>query len=288
MKRLLHIFFAAAVILGFSAVSASAQATFTTRKEKLSDLMYKTTKVVLTGNDVLDETFREEVISRWRITPYEFCTLEEFATLKNSKDYYFLMIVQGQFHGETAPGINLMTMVKGGSAPAGESTVNDLYEVVSFPIGSAVMSSGRELVFMPAFIDIVQQMVTSAVEHGSRGDATLKVLSLKQLKNNGMTVLLSEDDLAEDALSFKGKELGPNVRVVPEDEADEAFARGEEGVAAGFVIAPLEPQKGSLCYRMLIGASDHRLYFFEKGKISEKSPRGFRKGDVGKIVSALK
>ena len=67
MKRITTILLAAAALWALLAPDASAQATFTTRKEKRSDLMLKTTKVVLTGNDILDESFKEEVISRWRI-----------------------------------------------------------------------------------------------------------------------------------------------------------------------------------------------------------------------------
>ena len=78
MKRLTLIILALAAICSFTGTDAAAQAKFTTRKEKLSDLMYKTTKVVLTGNELLDESFKEEVIRRWRITPYEFCTFDEF------------------------------------------------------------------------------------------------------------------------------------------------------------------------------------------------------------------
>ena len=77
MKRLTLIILALAAICSFTGTDAAAQAKFTTRKEKLSDLMYKTTKVVLTGNELLDESFKEEVIRRWRITPYEFCTFDD-------------------------------------------------------------------------------------------------------------------------------------------------------------------------------------------------------------------
>ena len=158
MKRLTLIILALAAICSFTGTDAAAQAKFTTRKEKLSDLMYKTTKVVLTGNELLDESFKEEVIRRWRITPYEFCTFDEFNTLKGSADYYFLLIVQAQFRKETEPGLSMMTLIKGGSAPKPDSPLNDFYEVISLPLCSSTMSSGREVVFMSAFIDLVQEM----------------------------------------------------------------------------------------------------------------------------------
>ena len=69
---------------------ASAQAQINTKKVKISDFTQKVTKVVLNGNDFFDITFQEEITARWRISPYEFCTLEEFEQLKGNDNYYFL------------------------------------------------------------------------------------------------------------------------------------------------------------------------------------------------------
>ena len=66
---------------------AGAQAQINTKKVKISDFTQKVTKVVLNGNEFFDITFQEEVTARWRISPYEFCTLEEFEQLKNDENY---------------------------------------------------------------------------------------------------------------------------------------------------------------------------------------------------------
>ena len=66
-------------------IAASAQAQINTKKVKISDFTQKITKVVLNGNDFFDITFQEEITAGWRISPYEFCTLEEFEQLKNNE-----------------------------------------------------------------------------------------------------------------------------------------------------------------------------------------------------------
>ena len=71
----------------------SAQAKVYTKKVKLSDFPTKTTKVVLTGNDMLDNPLKNEVARRWHISPYEFCTIAEYDSIKTSPDYYFLRMV---------------------------------------------------------------------------------------------------------------------------------------------------------------------------------------------------
>ena len=94
---------------------ASAQAQITTKKIKISDFPEKTTKVVLTGNALFDAVLKEEIAARWRIAPYEFCTLNEFNELKGKDNYYFLISTKGQFKKESEPGLQFLTLVKGGT-----------------------------------------------------------------------------------------------------------------------------------------------------------------------------
>ena len=70
MKRVL-ILIAAALMPIF----ASAQAQINTKKVQIGDFTEKTTKVVLTGNMFYDGTLRDEIVARWNVSPYEFCTL---------------------------------------------------------------------------------------------------------------------------------------------------------------------------------------------------------------------
>ena len=54
---------------------AGAQAQINTKKVKISDFTEKITKVVLSGNSFFDSYFQDAISSRWRLSPYAFCTL---------------------------------------------------------------------------------------------------------------------------------------------------------------------------------------------------------------------
>ena len=95
-------------------ILAWGQAQINTKKVKLGDFTQKVTKVVLSGNEFMDSALKDEVTARWRISPYEFCTLEEFSSMKTSGDYYFLIITNGQFKKDSSPTIQFLTLVKGG------------------------------------------------------------------------------------------------------------------------------------------------------------------------------
>ena len=100
MRRILAIM--AAALLLVSAGPPVGQR-ISTRSEKLSDFRLKVTKVVLTGNAFQDVALKEAVRNAWTITPYEFCSPEEFETLKTSGDYYFML----RTTDPSKPGISL-------------------------------------------------------------------------------------------------------------------------------------------------------------------------------------
>ncbi|MGN0188471.1 MAG: hypothetical protein ACI395_03030, partial [Candidatus Cryptobacteroides sp.] len=140
MKKILTI-----VTLLAVPVIMSAQAQITTKKVKLEDFSAKTTKIVLSGNPFLDTELEEAVKNVWEISPFEFCTLEEFTRLKGKEDYYFLMTVLGKFRKEAEPGLTMLSLVKGGKGA--EKSLDKMLEVVTVPFCSAEFPSGREMVF---------------------------------------------------------------------------------------------------------------------------------------------
>ena len=87
-------------LMAASVLAASAQGKVETKKFKLQDLQQKITKVVMTGNDFRDGALRQDIVARWRINPFEFCSLAEFEKLKSDANYYFLIVTTGQFSGE--------------------------------------------------------------------------------------------------------------------------------------------------------------------------------------------
>ena len=63
-------------------LGAMAQGRIETKKFRISDFSDRITKVVMTGNEFIDAALRQEVMNRWTLSPYEFCTLAEFEANK--------------------------------------------------------------------------------------------------------------------------------------------------------------------------------------------------------------
>lgn len=276
MKKIL-LFFAFAIMTA----SAFAQAQIDTKKVKISDFTQKVTKVVLTGSALYDGVLQDEVAARWRISPYEYCTLDEFNSLKGSDKYYFLITTKGQFKKEAEPSLQFLTLVKGGrNASKG---IDEMLEIVSMPISSADDPSGRELVFLPVFLTIIQEYTLDSMDRDYSAYLGLSNYTSNISKASEKNIVFSENDIAPNV------EMGDcaSFIVTDEDSADEMIMNNAHNTLVSYVVAPAEPVNGSFCYKMLIDTQTYELYYYRKHRISAKSGAGFLPYDIRSINAAL-
>ena len=257
------------------------QAQINTKKVKLSDFTQKVTKVVLSGNEFMDSAFKDEITARWRISPYEFCTMDEFNLLKTNSDFYFLLITNGQFKKDLSPSIQFLTLVKGGDGAY--KGIDDMLEVVSMPIASAQFPSGREIVFLPAFLDIIQGYTLDSMEKDLNAYGGLGNYSGSISRAEGLDIVISRDDIAEDAVIPESK--GERVTIMDEEDADGLMLDNAPNTIVSYVVAPFEAQPGAFCYKMLIDTQTHTLHYYKRHKISAKAGAGFLTEDLKRIYS---
>lgn len=262
---------------------AWGQAQINTKKVKIGDFTQKTTKVVLSGNEFMDSVFKDEVTSRWRISPYEFCTLEEFNGMKSSDEYYFLIITNGQFKKDQSPTLQFLTLVKGGKGS--EKGIDGMLEVVSMPIAAAQFPSGREIVFLPAFIDIMQGYTLDSMEKDSKAYGGLGNYSTGISDSGSMRIIFSAEDLAvsPEFIEKAGSEFGDKFEIAEEEDVDKLMLENAENAIVSYVVAPFEPKNGAYCYKMLINAQTHQLYYYKRHRISDKAGAGFLEADLERI-----
>lgn len=261
---------------------AGAQAQINTKKVKISDFTEKITKVVLTGNDFYDIALQDEVKARWRVSPYEFCTWDEFQKNRNSSDFYFLLTTSSQFKKESEPGLDLLTLVKGGTG----ATINSMLEVVFIPFAPAEDPSGREMVFLPAFLDIIQKHALMSMEKDTDGYIGLSNNSMNIAKAKNMEFVFSEDDLSSEITrEFRDLNFDSDMVITDEDSADDYMLENAPNTLVSYVVAPTDAQPGSFCYKMLINSETHELYYFRRHRITKKFGPGFLAEDIRRINS---
>lgn len=259
---------------------ASAQAKIETREYKLADFTHKTIKVVLSGNDIFDEALKAEVGSRWNLNPFEFCTMDSFKQLRKSKDFYFMIPVKETGKDGRAT-IYFLTIVKGGT---GEE-LSDMLEVASFPICPAENLGGRELVFMGAIVESLQEYATKGT--GGSTAVTMRNAYGRSVNRSTQTkrIIFSEEDICPivDRTGFDA-----DMMTEEEEEAGKMYSEGSYNLLGSYVIAPEDPQKGDWCTCFLFGADDQKIYYMASHKIGGKNGAGFTTKDIKKIIKSRK
>ena len=225
-----------------------------------------------------------EIVARWKVSPYEFCSLEEFEELKGNEEYYFLLTIKGQYKKESEPGLQFLTLVKGGAKA--EKGISSMLEIVSLPVASAEDPSGRELEFIPAFLDIIQTYTLESMERDIQGYGGLSNYSLNLLETRDMTLVFSEDDLSSEITEDIIEEcFDGDMLITTEAGADKYMSSPEAQVVVSYVVAPTEGKIGSYCYKMLIDNQTHKVYYFKKHRIGKNIGVGFLAEDIKRIAS---
>ncbi|MCD8208797.1 MAG: hypothetical protein LUD72_12735, partial [Bacteroidales bacterium] len=260
-------------------LALGAQAQLKTKKAIIADFPSKITKVVMSGDSFLDAGLAAAVKDCWRLSPYEFCTLDEFRSIMGSDDYYFLLVVDTKFRKEMAPGLKMLTLIKGGKRA--DKGIDKMFEVVYVPVCSADEPSGRELVFLPTILDIVQSQVAVAMESDLKGYGGLGLISRDI--SAGDRIAFAESDVAFDVEAIPEEER-ERIEVLDDDDVDELVVDGAVNVLASYSIYPTAAEKGSYCYNMLIDAKSHKLCYFRRYKITASTGVGFNEEDLKKIL----
>ena len=232
MKNALRIFFVFAIVLPavFMPCGSYAQKRIYTRSLKLQDFKSKTTMVVLDGQDAFSEALRTEVTSIWSISPYAFCTRDEYEKQKNSPDVYFIRT-------QTVKGIVYLTLGRGGNENDADALKRPV-TVVSLPVAGASDGSFRTALYMPAFLSIVQDYAEAAVN--SEYAAYTGLSAIKRKIPKGVTVI---SDPAEAARAFRDADPYAAVRLVITPSGD--------------------PSDKPRC-KLTFGVADYRFYSLKK------------------------
>lgn len=284
MKRLLLILLTFAA-LALTSSEALAQAKINTKKLRIADITTHTTKIVLGGNEMTDAALKSEVSARWRVSPYEFCDAEEYKKIKEDPNYYFLIIARSS--ERKYDGILTLTLMKGGKAGA-EDPQKRPVEVASLPLCASGFPSGREVTYLPALLDILQDYVSRAVLSDRAGYAGFDLYSGNIRKIGQKRVYMSEDDVVPELdAAVKAKCFGEDFVLTDEESVDKEFLNSSYNTLVSYVVAPFDPQDGSWCYKMLIDAETHELYWFGHHRISPRKWAGFLAKDIKRISANL-
>ena len=273
MKRLI-------TLIALLSVSAAvfAQGRVTTRKHLFADFPDKITKVVMSGNEILDGALRQEVVDLWTVSPFEFCPMAEYESLKKSDTYYFLLMTAGQAKGEDAPMVRFLTLEKGGADKGDNVALRT--EVISLPLCPVEGGEGRELVFLPALVKGIQEFTLQAMESEKVAYTGMGWFNGKfDRKGATKRIYMAREDISE-SVPHKDldKYLDEDIILCGEDEADKAYTDKTYNALVSYTVSA-----GTWSYKMLLDAGTDTVYYIRKHKVNARNAAGFLADDLKRI-----
>ncbi|MBR7157871.1 MAG: hypothetical protein IKD16_05690 [Bacteroidales bacterium] len=272
-----------ALVAIFIAAPAVSQAQVFSKKEDLKDLNSKTLMVVLENNSMIDLTLKQAVEKEWSLSKIEFCDLDKFEKIKTDTSYYFLIRVKGIFKKEREPSIEFLSLLKGGDeAYLG---IDQMYDVLSLPFQQIDDPDGYIIPYIDAYINIIEAHVLRVQKKKIAATLGLSWYSnrLQELKDK--IILVNEVDLSDIVSKEEANDiLKKSGKVVEEDEIYDAIDNKKANMVYTICIGPDVEKQGSYCYKMVVSADSHDIYYYRKQKVNSKNPKGFLPEDLKKIA----
>lgn len=246
----------------------SAQFKVYTRKNRLSDFPAKTTMVVLGENEILNITLRNEIKSRWRVSPFDFCYEDDMQEIKNNPSFYILYLK------EEKNGIIFLNLEKCGDRK-GVSSLESRMNVIKVPFCPKGFSSGREILYTSAMIDVMQRYMEKSIIHSQASYKNLEQSCTSLAKSRRKPIYIDSDDLCE---NLKNKDRLPSVNGITFTDSyivDSLLTSNSSEALIGFCISSPSPGGSSESYQVIVSADRHELLYYKKTKYKKKGDRGF-------------
>lgn len=252
-------------------------------REFYGDLPARMTKVVIAGdNSMTDLIFKNAVEESWNISPFEFCSYDEFDRIKTDTNYYFLMRLDKMHRSESDPAMEFICFLKGNEKAA--DNISAMPELIALPLFPADDNSDRIYTYLPAYMNIIQnylqKIVDGRIYPSKRGVIQTGTFD----KNRNTKVLFRKGDLAyEPAMQEFERMFRGRADQVSQDEIDKALETGAPNTLVSLVVAPSEIYGKAFCYKMIISADTYELLYWKRHKLNRRKGPGFLKSDLRRI-----
>ena len=104
--------------------------------------------------------------------------------------------------------------------------------------------------------------------------------------NDDMRIVFAREDLSEEITpEIERMYFTGGITAVDTQLADDFMLKNVPNTLVSYTVYPQDPVTGSYCYKMLIDAGTHELFYFRKHRINRKTGPGFLVEDIMRITA---
>ncbi len=276
------------IFLMISLLSISAIAQNVAPSQADIQVFLKSTTYVVLDQSMFGTTYNEKIKAamekHWKITPYEFITRAEYAQKRRDPKASFLAKTEVYFDKDKQKikyqFLNLMLGTQSGR-------VTSMHDLANFPLAYAGGSDenysyklGMILIFMQNHINLIKN-------NPKLNDKNIiRYYNNQRTEIHDKTLYVLADELSNEVNSIQKikKYYQYPVKIVTKQEVEQAINSRNKNIVFFHVVRPeKESPKKERCYKLVIDASDARLYYWSMDKINKKKPAGILANDFKKL-----
>jgi hypothetical protein len=244
-------------------------------------------KTMVVLDDALMTDFNakiREIMQRsWTITPFEVITSRQFEEVKNNPDLSFLMTTVVTFDNDrTKARYNFISLLMG--QPRAE--VRSMPDLCSLPLSYHRVEEDSYHYKLEAFVLFLQRHVQNVIGNPKLiGDSGFRQYNREKGSLAGKKLYLTKEDLARDiqttaaiAANYKY-----DFKIVTREEIADAIARQDPDVVFLHKVGPEGTRIRARVYKLLVGAADSKLYYWDYQMIKHATDDAFQAKDLKKL-----
>jgi len=280
----------ALLLVMISFIHLQAQRGYLPSREDLDHFHTTRTYVVLSENPLSDYNLEiEDAVKKfWDITDYEFIKMSEFADKSKDKNASFLYMADVSFEKDKSnTRYKFLCLSLGGT----NISLDDLKDVANIPLSFYGVDEDSYSYKLGIMIRFLQNHVRLITRHPEVVDNNVYNYYNKNMSDlKGKTLYLVEDEVARDISTVsKMKAFYPyEVKIVDREAIRELIMNEDENAVILHKVGPEGKKLNARVYKILIGVTDAKFYYFDYHKVNAKKPDAFLSSDLKKLARATK
>ncbi len=244
------------------------------------------TLVVLDDNPMSGYNFMIKDIMKqeWDLTEYDFISSAEFEEKRENPNYSFLITTLVSFHKDkTKARYKFLNLLLGGDY----FRMNQMPDLISIPLCYSNVDEDSYIYKLGTMVRFMRNHVQTITDDPSLISKNM----FKYYKDNiediqDKTLYVVEDELTKKVNTrARIRKVYPyQYKIVTREEIKEAIEQKKENVVFLHKVGPEGTQLIARCYKIIMGAKDAKLYYFNWHMIDKKEPDGFLEDDFENLA----
>lgn len=271
-------------------LQVQAQREYLPTAEDLNRFHQTKTYIVLSDNPMADYNFeiRDAVERFWNITEFEFLEHKDFAEKSLDANASFLYVATVSFEKDKSnTRYTFLCLSLGGRD---HETIDELHDITNVPLSYHGVDDDVWTYKLGLLLRFMQQHVNVITD-----DPKLVSQNVFQYYNDNMgnvkgkTLYLTEADLPYSLSSeAKVRKVYPHdFQIVDRESIKQLIMDEAEDAVILHKVGPQDKYIEDRVYKILMGTSDARFYYYDYHKSSKKKPDAFLKSDFERLNRAV-